>query len=58
MKRSAIITAALFMTLAPLAMATPGIMKENKKATCKDCHTALPATKANLNDEGKKLIKK
>ena len=58
MKRSVILTASLFMTLAPLAMATPAIMKENNKKSCKDCHAALPATKANLSDEGKKAIKK
>ena len=58
MKRSVIITAALFMTLAPLAMATPAIMKENGKKSCKDCHSALPASKANLNADGKKAIKK
>ena len=60
MKRSTIITAALFMSLAPLAMASMPIMKDakakNPKATyeCKTCHIAAPYTKANLTEEGKK----
>jgi hypothetical protein len=62
MKRSTLVTAALLLSLAPMAMATMPIMKEakakNPKATyeCKTCHTAMPANKANLNEEGKKWV--
>jgi len=63
MKRSASITA-LVLFLAPMAFASMPIMKDakakNPKATyeCKTCHTALPGTKTNLTDEGKKWVKK
>jgi len=56
MKRFTIL-AALLMSMAPLAMATPAIMKTAKAKDCKACHTALPGTKNNLNDEGKKWVK-
>lgn len=62
MKRSTIITAVMFMTLAPLAMANMPIMKAAKakdpKATfeCKTCHASLPGTKANLTAVGKKFV--
>lgn len=60
MKRS-ILFAAVVLCAAPLAFATAPIMKEakakNPKITsCKDCHSALPGTKANLTEEGKKWI--
>jgi hypothetical protein len=64
MKRSTIITAALFMSLAPLAMASMPIMKEAKakdpKGTyeCKTCHIAAPFTKTNLTETGKKFVPK
>ena len=62
MKRFTIFTALLALTLAPMAMANANIMKEakakNPAASCKTCHTALPGTKANLTDEGKKWVKK
>jgi cytochrome c553 len=62
MKRSTILAATLLFVVAPLAMATAPIMKEAKAknpkiTTCKDCHSALPGTKANLNEEGKKWVK-
>jgi hypothetical protein len=61
MKRSTILVAALLASLAPLAMANPAIQKEaqkkDPKVTCKTCHSALPGTKANLTDEGKKWVK-
>jgi hypothetical protein len=60
MKRSLTI-AALFLSLAPFAAATAAIQKDaqkkDPKVTCKTCHTALPGTKANLNEEGKKWVK-
>ena len=62
MKRSTILTSALLLTLAPLAMASMPIMKEakakNPKATyeCKTCHSAMPPSKLNLTPEGKKFI--
>ena len=57
MKRSTILAAA------PLALANPTIMKDakakNPKVTysCTTCHSKLPGTKANLNEEGKKWVK-
>ena len=59
MKRSTIIAATLILSLAPMVMASPAIMKEAKAknpkiAGCKDCHSALPGTKTNLTPEGKK----
>jgi hypothetical protein len=62
MKRSTIATAALLLSLAPLAVASMPIMKDakakNPKATyeCKTCHVAAPYTKANLTEEGKKWV--
>lgn len=59
MKRSTII-AALLLSMAPLAMATPAIQKEQKKTKCTDCHTtAAGLTKADpkLNPEGMKYKK-
>jgi cytochrome c2 len=61
MKISAILAATILVAAAPLAMATPAIQKEAKKAKCTDCHTAVSGlTKADpkLNDEGKKFVKK
>ena len=61
MKRSTILAATLLFVVAPLAMATPAIQKEAKKAKCTECHTDVKGlTKAapKLNDEGKKFIKK
>ena len=59
MKLATLITAALI--LAPVAQANPAIMKDakakNAAVTCKTCHSALPGTKANLTDEGKKWMK-
>jgi hypothetical protein len=46
-----------------MAMANATIMKaanakkDGTTYTCKTCHTALPGTKANLNDTGKKFAK-
>lgn len=64
MKRSTILIAALFLALAPLAVASMPIMKDAKaknpatKYECKTCHEAMPATKTNLTAEGKKWIVK
>ena len=62
MKLATLITAALVLSLAPMAQANATIMKDakakNPAVNCKTCHTALPGTKANLTDEGKKWIKK
>jgi hypothetical protein len=64
MKRSSILVAALIVALAPLAMANPAIMKDAKAKnpsvtyTCTTCHAKLPGTKANLNEEGLKWVKK
>ena len=62
MKLATFITAALVLSLAPMAQANATIMKDakakNASVTCKTCHTALPGTKANLTDEGKKWVKK
>jgi len=59
MKRSTLIVAALVLAAAP-AFATVNIQKDakakNPAVTCKTCHTAMPASKANLTDEGKKWI--
>ena len=60
MKRS-ILFAAVVLCAAPLAFANGTIMKEakakNPKITgCKDCHTAMPGTKTNLTEEGKKWV--
>jgi len=56
------ITAILALTVAPMAVANPAIMKDakakNPAVNCKTCHTALPGTKTNLTDEGKKWTKK
>ena len=63
MKRSLILAAVLSMAMAPLAVASPAIMKDAKakdpaKAwACTTCHTKLPGTKANLTEEGKKWVK-
>jgi hypothetical protein len=48
---------------APFAMATAPIMKEAQAKNpalnkCTACHAAMPCTKLNLNDEGKKWVKK
>jgi hypothetical protein len=62
MKRFTIL-AALAVALAPLAMATPAIMKDAKTKNpgntyaCTTCHTALPAKKDNLTAEGKQWLK-
>jgi hypothetical protein len=64
MKLSNILAAGLLLSVAPLAMANATIMKDaNAKKdgttyTCKTCHSALPGTKANLTDAGKKFLKK
>jgi hypothetical protein len=62
MKRSTILVAALLVSLAPLAFATPTIMKEakvkNPSFTCTSCHAGAPFSKANLNEEGLKWVKK
>ena len=62
MKRSTLILAALLVSVAPLAVANPGIMKEakvkNPGFTCTSCHAKLPGSKANLNEEGLKWVKK
>jgi len=62
MKRTTILAAALLLSLAPLAMANPVIMKEakvkNPSFTCTSCHSKLPGSKANLNEEGLKWVKK
>jgi len=59
MKRSILFAAAIVVAAAP-AFATVNIQKEakakNAAVTCKTCHTAMPCTKANLTDEGKKWI--
>jgi hypothetical protein len=63
MKRTAILTAVLLTSLAPLAQATPVIMKEAKTKNpgtayaCTTCHSKLPGNKDNLNEEGKKWVK-
>jgi hypothetical protein len=60
MKRSTILAATLLFVVAPLAMATPAIQKEAKKAKCTDCHTAVTGlTKADpkLSPEGLKYKK-
>ena len=60
MKRS-LTLAALFLSLAPFAAANATIQKEaqkkDPKVSCKTCHSALPGTKANINEEGKKWVK-
>jgi len=58
-----LVAATLLVAAAPFAMATAPIMKEAQGKnpaikSCKDCHTAMPCTKTNLNDEGKKWVKK
>ncbi|MDR3672095.1 MAG: hypothetical protein P4L36_14705 [Holophaga sp.] len=64
MKLTTILAAGLLLSAAPMAMANVNIQKDaNAKKdgttyTCKTCHSALPGTKANLNDTGKKFIKK
>jgi len=62
MKLATLIAAALVLSMAPMAQANANIMKDakakNPSVTCKTCHTALPGTKANLTDEGKKWLKK
>jgi hypothetical protein len=62
MKRSTILVAALVLSLAPMAMANQIIMKEAKQKnptfTCTSCHAKLPGSKANLNEEGLKWVKK
>ncbi len=60
MKRSTVLAAALVLCGASFAFANVNIMKDakakNPSVNCKTCHTALPGTKANLTDEGKKWI--
>ena len=60
MKRSNLFIAAVVLCAAPFAFATVNIQKEakakNSSVTCKTCHTAMPCTKANLTDEGKKWV--
>jgi len=64
MKRSTLIAAALLLSVAPLAMASATIMKDataknpKTKYACTTCHAKLPGTKANLNEEGLKWVKK
>jgi hypothetical protein len=64
MKRTTILAAALLFALAPLAQASPAIMKDAKAKnpattyTCTTCHAKLPGTKDNLNAEGQKWVKK
>ncbi len=64
MKRSIILAAALLFALAPVAQANPAIMKDAKAKTpatawaCTTCHAKLPGSKANLNEEGLKWVKK
>jgi len=64
MKLSIILAAALLFVLAPAAQASPAIMKDakakNPGATyaCTTCHAKLPGSKANLNEEGLKWVKK
>ena len=58
-----ILAAALLVAAAPFAMATAPIMKEAQAKnpaikSCTACHSAMPCTKLNLNDEGKKWVKK
>ncbi|BDU72461.1 hypothetical protein [Mesoterricola silvestris] len=59
MKRSILAIAVAFCA-ASFSFATVAIQKEAKakdpKVTCKSCHTAMPCTKTNLTDEGKKWI--
>jgi hypothetical protein len=63
MKLTTILAAALILSAAPLAMATPAIMKDAKAKNpgttyaCTTCHAGMPGTKANLNEEGKKWVK-
>jgi hypothetical protein len=62
MKLTTFLAAGLLLSLAPVASANATIMKEakakNPAVSCKTCHSALPGTKANLTDEGKKWVKK
>ena len=64
MKRSSLLAAALILALAPLAQASVAIMKDAKAKApgtawaCTTCHTKLPGTKTNLNEEGLKWVKK
>ena len=64
MKLTTILAAALVLAAAPLAMATPAVMKDAKAKNpatayaCTTCHAKLPGTKANLNEEGLKWVKK
>jgi hypothetical protein len=64
MKRSIILAAVLSLSLAPLAVASPAIMKDAKAKepaktwACTTCHTKLPGTKTNLTEEGAKWVKK
>jgi hypothetical protein len=64
MKRSLILAAVLSLTVAPLAVASPAIMKDAKAKdatktwACTTCHSKLPGTKANLTEEGLKWVKK
>jgi len=64
MKLTTILAAALVLSVAPLAMANANIMKEAKAKNaatayaCTTCHKQLPGTKANLNEEGLKWVKK
>jgi hypothetical protein len=54
----------LSLSLAPLAVASPAIMKDAKAKepaktwACTTCHTKLPGTKTNLTEEGAKWVKK
>jgi cytochrome c5 len=60
MKRSTLFIAAVILCAAPFASATVKIQADAKAkvpgVTCKTCHTAMPCTKANLTDEGKKWV--
>ena len=62
MKRSTILAAALLLSVAPFASASAKIMAEAKAKNpkldkCTACHTKLPGTKDNLNEEGLKWKK-
>jgi nitrate/TMAO reductase-like tetraheme cytochrome c subunit len=55
MRRITLLTAALVLTLAPVANAK---MTTVKGAKCAVCHSALPATKANLNKTASEMLVK
>ena len=60
MKRSTLLAVAIVLCAAPFAFATVNIQKEakakNPAVTCKTCHAAMPCSKTNLTEEGKKWI--